>query len=220
MRLRSLAALSCLLTLGGCARPALPATALNPAATPRGEAPPAAPVATAPETAVVAPRSASSVASRGAAPSPASREDVVEAARQIAATSMPRDCSAFVISAYARAGRPLHTQAAKGGSLAEGMYQSLAREKRTFRDAPAPGDLAFFRDTFGPLRGRVTHVSLVERVEPDGTVVMLDRLNTGVKESLCCLHAPHDPARNSWLRRARGKEPSLAGELFVAFGRP
>lgn len=148
------------------------------------------------------------------------RPAVVAAARAIAARGKPRDCSSFVLAAYARAGRPIRAKAGRGGSVADGLYASLRAASKTFRNGPAPGDLAFFRDTFGEMRGRITHVALVAAVAADGSVLLLDRLNSGVQESRLDLRAPHDPHRNSYLRRKRGHEPVLAGELFVAFARP
>lgn len=146
---------------------------------------------------------------------------VVTAARAIAARGAPRDCSSFVLAAYERAGHPIGAFASASGSLAEGLYGALRETGRTFAAVPAPGDLAFFRDTFGESRGRVTHVALVDRVESDGTVVMLDRLNSGVQESRVRLGTPHDRAHNSYLRRARKPgEAVLTGELFVAWARP
>src|SRR3954463_4334619 len=153
------------------------------------------------------------------------RPKVVSAAQSIALSDSKaaerKDCSTYVLCSYQDAGCPIDL-APMDDSLprSESMYRQMKKAKKLVKN-PAPGDIAFFRDTCGDKKGQITHVALVEKVETDGTVLLLQRLNSGVKESRMNLAHPHDVEKNSYLKRGRaGKEPVLSGELFVAYGRP
>jgi hypothetical protein len=91
---------------------------------------------------------------------------------------------------------------------------------------PAAGDLVFFHQTYDRNRtGRNddpwTHVALVEAVD-GSAVTLLHRGGRGVERVRMDLARPSDPAANDPLRvRRRGDRPgvpTLAGELFAAFG--
>jgi hypothetical protein len=98
---------------------------------------------------------------------------------------------------------------------------------------PLPGDLVFFDDTWdrnrnGVLDDPLTHIGIVESIEPGGTFVVLHRNNRGVVREPMNLERPHDAVDelgrplNAWLRgKLRGETPGtphLMGELFAGFG--
>lgn len=155
------------------------------------------------------------------------RAALVAHARAIAdgrAKAARKDCSGFVTSVYAAAGKPLVVpETYRVGSSASAMLHAWAKgEARAFsKEAPSPGDLAFFRDTYGPRKGAITHVAMVEQVETDGTVLLVHYLSGRIKRDRMNLATPTDPKTNGYFRkRTSPKEPVLAGELFVAFARP
>jgi hypothetical protein len=128
------------------------------------------------------------------------------------------------MAAYDAAGAPLEVpekyraRHPNASAMLEDWAQS---ENKAFTDhKPRPGDLVFFRDTTGPLLGKVTHVALVESVDGDGEVTLLHYVNGGVRHDRMDPAHPEDRARNSYLRRTRRRgEPALAGELFVTYAR-
>ena len=66
----------------------------------------------------------------------------------------------------------------------------------------------------------MTHVALVERVQEDGTVVMIHYLSGKMRRDCMNLAHPSDPACNGWLRKkTQAGDAALAGELFVAYAR-
>lgn len=163
---------------------------------------------------------------------PSLRERVV--ARAASALGEPRlsgvtrevsdDCTGFVRWAYR----------ASGEDLVEGnvgnMLSIASRARAVQRGGrPRPGDLVFFRETYDRNRDHrrddgVTHVGVVERVEPDGTVVFAHRANSGVKESRLNLRFPSTPKAddgrvlNDFIRRGSGKKRGrLTGEQFAGY---
>lgn len=141
-----------------------------------------------------------------------------------AAKPRREDCSGFVTAIYERAGLPLEISPAsqKGTrSMAEMLYQTAKADGRTHSDAPRPGDLVFYRDTYGKIDGRITHVAVVESVEDDGTVMVLHNIGGRYRRSPMNLAKPHEPLKNGFFRKkGSANEPVLAGELFVAYARP
>jgi cell wall-associated NlpC family hydrolase len=133
-----------------------------------------------------------------------------------------RDCSGFVMDVFRSAGRPLSIPAAhrRYPNVSAMLHDWGAAEQRTFRGTPRPGDVVFFRDTIGALDGRITHVALVERVRSDGTVELIHYIGGRVRRDPMNLSRPKDHTVNAWLRKKERKgDPSLAGELFVAYAR-
>ncbi len=134
------------------------------------------------------------------------------------------DCSGLVEAAYARAGRTL------AGSSAD-MY-ALAREMGVLhkKKIPAPGDVAFFDDTYdrngnGRRDDELSHVAVVESVDADGTITLVHRGSSGIVRIRMNLKDPHvgrtedGVVLNDGLRS--GKQdggPRLTGELWRAFG--
>jgi cell wall-associated NlpC family hydrolase len=80
-------------------------------------------------------------------------------------------CAALVRAAYAGAGVTV-----EDGDAAS-LHVRAAAEGRARRFRPAAGDLVFLADRPG---GPPEHVGLVERVAPDGTVLVLHRMDSGV----------------------------------------
>ncbi|RKH47040.1 hypothetical protein D7X12_03950 [Corallococcus sicarius] len=96
-------------------------------------------------------------------------------------------------------------------------------------DAPRPGALVFFKETFdrnrdGRINDGLTHIGIVERVGKDGTVTFVHKSGGLVKRSRFNLQHPearHDDkgrVLNDWLRR-KGKKTRayMAGELVAGF---
>jgi hypothetical protein len=98
---------------------------------------------------------------------------------------------------------------------------------------PAPGDLVFFDDTWdrngnGRRDDPLTHLGVVEWVDPEGTVTFLHRGGRGVARGHLDLgwseraRAADGRELNTALRVRKGPgddAPALAGQLFVGFGR-
>ncbi|HEY8207454.1 MAG TPA: CHAP domain-containing protein [Myxococcaceae bacterium] len=134
------------------------------------------------------------------------------------------DCTGFVRWVYR----------ASGEDLVEGnvafMLEMAGRARAVRRGGhPLPGDLVFFRETYDRNHDRrrddgVTHVGVVERVEPDRTVVFAHRAGSGVKESRLNLRFPkvardaRGRVLNDYIRRASGKQRGrLTGEQFAGY---
>lgn len=138
-----------------------------------------------------------------------------------------RDCSGLVEAATASAGCSVR------GSSA--MLFDQARERGVLhrRRVPAAGDVAFFDDTYdrngnGRTDDPLSHVAIVESVDPDGTIHLVHIGSAGVVRIVMNLRHPEDrddrdgkrindylrsPGRNDSPRTRR-----LSGELWVAFG--
>jgi hypothetical protein len=104
----------------------------------------------------------------------------------------------------------------------------------TFHQGPVvhPGDLVFFDNTWdsngdGKMNDPLTHIGIVERQEPDGTVIFISRVAGAVKRYHMNLGLPHihktEGGRilNDYLRRKNALDPTntryFAGELFAQF---
>lgn len=99
--------------------------------------------------------------------------------------------------------------------------------------AVRPGDLVFFDNTWdynsdGIINDPLTHVGIVERQEPDGTVVFISRVAGAIERYRMNLALPQvhktEQGRilNDYIRRKdTGDQPDtgyLTGELFASFG--
>ena len=108
------------------------------------------------------------------------------------------------------------------------------RQQGTFHQGPVvhPGDLVFFNNTWdyngdGKVNDPLTHVGIVERQEPDGTVVFISRVAGAVERYRMNLGLPHihkaadGRILNDYLRRKDIIDPAntgyLTGELFAQF---
>ncbi len=98
---------------------------------------------------------------------------------------------------------------------------------------PHPGDLVFFNNTWdfngdGELNDPLTHVGVVERIEPDGTVTFISRVAAAIQRYRMNLSMPHlhktaeGRVLNDYLRRKHPTDSNdrgrLTGELFSFFG--
>ncbi len=96
-----------------------------------------------------------------------------------------------------------------------------------------PGDLVFFDNTWdfngdGLLNDPLTHVGIVEQIEPDGTVIFISRVAGAVARYRMNLSQPHvhktaeGRLLNDYIRRKRATDPEntvrLTGELFSFYG--
>ena len=108
------------------------------------------------------------------------------------------------------------------------------RQHGTFHQGPVahPGDLVFFNNTWdyngdGEVNDPLTHVGIVERQEPNGTVIFISRVAGAVERHRMNLHLPHvhktadGRILNDYLRRKDVADPAntgyLTGELFAQF---
>ncbi len=138
------------------------------------------------------------------------------------------DCSGVAAGIYAKAGLPLDD--GTGAPSATALYELVRTRGSLRKNNPLPGDLVFFDDTYdsnnnGRRDDPLSHVGVVEKVLPDGTVVFVHRvgasivrwrLNTTRKKDR---HDERGQPLNHYLRRAEGAYPALTtGELFVAYG--
>ncbi|WP_341868193.1 CHAP domain-containing protein [Corallococcus sicarius] len=170
-------------------------------------------------------------------PSKQARGIVARAAQLVGARkldrSVPNDCSGLVRLAYLQAGIDLVAHGFLAGENAvTGIFRRAQAAGAVHRLKPRPGDLAFFRETYdrnrdGKRNDGMTHVAVVERVDPDGTVTFIHRGGKGVARSHMNLAFPtvHRQAKgallNDYIRPAsKGLRAYLAGELFVAFASP
>ncbi|WP_342376348.1 C40 family peptidase [Myxococcus stipitatus] len=147
---------------------------------------------------------------------------------------MPNDCSGFVRLAYLSAGIDLVAHGFLAGENAvSAIFRRATAGGRIHHNAPRPGDLVFFRETYDRNRdGRrndgMTHVGVVEGMASDGTVTFIHRGSKGVARSRMNLAHPEKhqlaqggPVVNDFLRPATKRSRAyLTGELFVAFASP
>jgi hypothetical protein len=108
------------------------------------------------------------------------------------------------------------------------------QQQGTFHQGPVahPGDLVFFNNTWdfngdGKVNDPLTHVGIVERQEPNGTVIFISRVAGAIERYRMNLSLPHihkgSDGRifNDYLRRKDVVDPAstgyLAGELFARF---
>ena len=140
------------------------------------------------------------------------------------------DCTSFVSAIYEPLGVNLLTEAQPGDNGVTAMWRFASHHGRIFEGGrPLPGDLVFFKETYdlnrdGQTNDGLTHVGLVEDVEPDGTVLVIHRVARGVVRYRMNLSNPTqlktgDGKRvNDWLRtEAPGSKPRLTSELFAGF---
>jgi hypothetical protein len=169
------------------------------------------------------------------------RERIAEAASAVvgkrrapavAGESFRADCSGTARGIYARAGFPLGGRAAYPGENDVSVLYRWVRDHGSLRASePIVGDLVFFDDTYDRNRDGVrndplSHVGVVERIDPDGTVAVVHHVHGGVLRYRMNLARPHerrdeDSGRslNHYLRRPEGGHPAkTTAELFVAYG--
>lgn len=145
------------------------------------------------------------------------------------------DCAGVTRAIFLKHGIDLY-QGAPGDPHANGVriIHAHIRQRGTFHQGPVvhPGDLVFFDNTWdfnrdGKVNDPLTHVGIVERQEPDGTVVFISRVAGAVERYHMNLALPHvhktaeGRILNDYLRRKDATDPAdtgyLTGELFSQF---
>jgi len=138
----------------------------------------------------------------------------------------PDDCTGLVRAVFFRHGIDLFRQA-EGDSGVAAIWRYAQRHGSLHREKPRPGDIVFFNETYDRNRdGRendgLTHVGIVDRVDADGTVLVIHRVARGVVTYRMNVERARERADarghvlNDWLRA--GKDAKLAGELFAGYG--
>lgn len=139
------------------------------------------------------------------------------------APHLPDDCTGLARAVYEDVGFQLMGAGRMGDNGVTAIYRLALERGALHAGVPAPGDLAFFEETYdrnrdGQRNDGLTHVAVVESVDADGTVTFVHRGGSGVARAKLNLHRPLDPKANDWLRPARRGQPGqLAGELFVTW---
>ncbi len=124
------------------------------------------------------------------------------------------DCAALVRAAFASAGHPLPPDARD----APAVYALAARRGALSASRrPRPGDLLFLSDRPA---GPPAHVGIVVRSEPDGTVVLVQRVARGVlrvRVNLAYPEQPTDPSTGKHINDTLvvGTRAVPAGSLVV-----
>jgi len=143
----------------------------------------------------------------------------------------PRDAVALIQTVYGSSGVEI-PRGSQDGTDAIRALHAWARQEGLLhqRTRPNAGDVAFFHDTHdengdGRRNDPLTHAALVERVEQDGTVVLISRVKSGVVRLRMNLQQPAvrrdrktGRVLNHYLRAALGREQSrTAAQLFAGF---
>lgn len=117
------------------------------------------------------------------------------------------------------------------------LIYNHVRQHGTLHRGPEvkPGDLVFFDNTWdfngdGKANDPLTHVGIVEELEPDGTVIFISRVASAIERYRMNLDQPHihqtpdGRVLNDYIRRKRPTDPihtaRLTGELFAVYGNP
>lgn len=168
---------------------------------------------------------------------PGSREATVSAAARLVGKQhvvlggkrYGDDCTGLVRGVYAQVGIDLMSAAGPGDNGVTAIYRFATTHGRVYEGGrPVGGDLVFFRDTYDLNRdGRnndgLTHVGLVEKIEEDGTVIVIHRVARGVVRYRMNLafkdKATNPDGRpvNDWLRAANAGAPQLTAQLFAGY---
>lgn|GEM_PF-1297340 len=139
------------------------------------------------------------------------------------------DCSGFTRAIYSANGVDLFADGVRPGENGvTAIYRFVSRRGGLHDDEPLPGELVFFRNTTDYNRdGRendgLTHIGIVESVEPGGTVHVIHRNSRGIVRENMTLDMPlvhkdrTGSVLNHWLRGQ--PSPRLMSELFVTYGR-
>lgn len=155
---------------------------------------------------------------------------------QIGGRNFNPDCSGFVRGVYASQHVDLYSGLGKldGGNGVGRIYTHMVEHGRIhYGPTVHPGDLVFFHNTWdfngdGLPNDPLTHIGVVEKVEPDGTVLFVSSLSRGIERYRMNLQHPdiHKTVDgrvfNDFLRRKRFGDGMgtqyLSGQLFAAFG--
>lgn len=173
-----------------------------------------------------------------------SRSRIVQtAAKLVGATTITSDgrkiaydCAGVTRAVFLQHGIDLYdADASDPNANGVRLIYDHVRRQGLVHQGPAthPGDLVFFDNTWdfngdGELNDPLTHVGIVERVEPDGTVVFISRVADAIQRYRINLLHPHvhktadGRILNDYIRRKLPSDPShlgrLTGELFAFYG--
>jgi cell wall-associated NlpC family hydrolase len=145
-----------------------------------------------------------------------------------------KDCAGFVMAVLADAGLDLTASlpARERGEGGVSLLYRMARQRGLLHRHKVPqlGDLVFFDNTWdrnsnGRADDLLTHVGIVERVDPDGTVTLVHHVRRGVLRYKMNLFRPderRDPATGKVLNHhlrlgVASDELRLTGQLYHAF---
>lgn len=155
---------------------------------------------------------------------------------QVGGRNYNPDCSGFVRGVYASQRVDLYSGLGEldGGNGVGRIYTHIVEHGRIhYGPTVHPGDLVFFHNTWdfngdGLPNDPLTHIGVVETVEPDGTVLFVSSLSRGIERYRMNLKHPDTHKAtdgrvlNDFLRRRHfGDSPGtyyLTGRLFAAFG--
>jgi len=145
------------------------------------------------------------------------------------------DCAGVTRAIFLKHGIDLYDSSASDPD-ANGvrLIHAHIRQQGTFHQGPVvhPGDLVFFDNTWdfngdGKVNDPLTHVGVVERQEPDGTVIFISRVAGAIDRYHMNLAFPHvhktaaGRILNDYLRRKDVNDPAntryLTGEIFAQF---
>jgi hypothetical protein len=166
---------------------------------------------------------------------PAIQEQLVRSARSlldrrnivVAGERVRHDCIGMVAAAYTMSGMDITH------SISDLFEQAVAAGIAHNDKRPRPGDIVFFDDSYDKNRNGVrddpfTHVTIVERVDAEGTITMIHLGGKGkpVARRMMNLYHPDDKRDaagntiNSTLRSVNGRDggPELTSQLFRGFG--
>jgi hypothetical protein len=145
------------------------------------------------------------------------------------------DCAGVTRAIYLKHGIDLYSgEPSDPNANGVRLIHAHIRQQGTFHQGPVvhPGDLVFFDNTWdfngdGKVNDPLTHVGIVERQEPDGTVIFISRVAGAIERYHMNLGLPHvhktadGRILNDYLRRKDVIDPAntgyLTGELFAQF---
>jgi hypothetical protein len=180
---------------------------------------------------------------RSVEPAPSRNAIVQTAAKLVGAKTIESngrriayDCAGVTRAVFLRHGIDLYGSS-ESDPEANGvrLIHAHIQQQGTFHQGPVahPGDLVFFNDTWdyngdGKVNDPLTHIGIVERQEPDGTVLFISRVAGAVERYRMNLALPHvhktaeGRVLNDYIRKKEIGDPAdvdhLTGELFAIFG--
>lgn len=145
------------------------------------------------------------------------------------------DCAGVTRAIFLEHGIDLYSGSNDAKANGVRLIHTHVKQHGRFHRGPAvhPGDLVFFDNTWdyngdGQANDPLTHVGIVERQEPDGTIVFISRVAGAVERYRMNIALPHvhktaeGRLLNDYIRRKKIGDPMdtghLAGELFAGFG--
>jgi hypothetical protein len=145
------------------------------------------------------------------------------------------DCAGVIRAVYLKHGIDLYDgEPSDPDANGVRIIHEHIRQQGTFHQGPVvhPGDLVFFDNTWdyngdGKVNDPLTHIGIVERQEPNGTVIFISRVAGAIARYRMNLGLPHvhkavdGRVLNDYLRRKDVSDPAktryLTGELFTQF---